>query len=65
MMNNYILIKNIVVQNANALSSAFTIGFPAVTSFMGFMHGLQRKINAHDNFSNVKFESLIIGCHKF
>ena len=64
-MNNYILIKNIVVQNANALSSAFTVGFPAVTSFMGFMHGLQRKINNYDNFSNLNFESLIICCHKF
>ena len=65
MMNNYILIKNIVVQNANALSSAFTIGFPAVTSFMGFMHGLQRKINNYEIFSNINFESLIICCHKF
>ena len=64
-VKNYILIKNIKVQNANALSSAFTIGFPAVTSFMGFMHGIQRKINSYENFSNVEFESLIICCHKF
>ncbi len=53
MLGNYIIIKNMMVQNANALSSAFTIGFPAVTSFMGFMHGLQRKINNHETFSNV------------
>ena len=45
MLSDYIIIKNMMVQNANALSSAFTIGFPAVTSFMGFIHGLQRKIN--------------------
>ena len=64
-VKNYILIKNIKVQNANALSSAFTIGFPAVTAFMGFMHGLQRKINSFEGFSDVIFESLIICCHKF
>lgn len=64
-VKNYILIKNIKVQNANALSSAFTIGFPAVTAFMGFMHGLQRKINTFEGFSDVIFESLIICCHKF
>ena len=66
MLSNYIIIKNIKVQNANALSSAFTIGFPAVTSFMGFMHGLQRKINAYNkDFSEIEFKSLIICCHKF
>lgn len=65
MLSDYIIIKNMMVQNANALSSAFTIGFPAVTSFMGFMHGLQRKINNYENFSKVEFESLIICCHKF
>lgn len=64
-VKNYILIKNIKVQNANALSSAFTIGFPAVTAFIGFMHGLQRKINTFEEFFAVNFKSLIICCHKF
>ncbi len=46
MSNNLILIPHIKVQNANALSSPFTIGFPAMTAWMGAVHALQRKLNA-------------------
>lgn len=41
-----LILPHIKVHNANALSSPFTIGFPAVTGFLGAMHALQRKINA-------------------
>jgi CRISPR-associated protein Csy2 len=41
----YLLIPKINVINANALSSPFTIGFPAITAFLGFTHALQRKLN--------------------
>ena len=44
-MSNYLLLKGLRVQNANALSSPFTFGFPAVTAFLGFGHALQRFIN--------------------
>lgn len=44
MAKNYLLISHMFVNNANALSSALTIGTPAVTAFLGFVHALQRKI---------------------
>ncbi len=44
-MSQYLLLKRVRVQNANALSSPFTFGFPAVTAFLGFAHALQRQLN--------------------
>ena len=41
-----LILPHIKVHNANALSSPFTIGFPAVTGFLGAVHALQRKVNA-------------------
>jgi len=43
-----LIIPYIKVHNANALSSPFTIGFPAMTAWLGAVHGLQRKLNAQD-----------------
>jgi len=40
-----LIIPHIKVHNANALSSPFTIGFPAMTAWLGAVHALQRKIN--------------------
>lgn len=41
-----LLLPHIKVLNANALSSPFTIGFPAMTAWLGAIHALQRKINS-------------------
>jgi CRISPR-associated protein Csy2 len=43
-----LIIPHIKVHNANALSSPFTIGFPAMTAWLGAVHALQRKLNALD-----------------
>lgn len=40
-----LLLPKMIVQNANALSSPYTIGFPAMTAWLGFTHALQRKLN--------------------
>lgn len=45
MTDNMLLIPHIRIQNANALSSPFTIGFPAMTAWLGAVHALQRKLN--------------------
>lgn len=39
---NYLVLKEIHIENANAISG-FTYGFPAVTHFLGFVHALSRK----------------------
>jgi CRISPR-associated protein Csy2 len=58
-----LLLPHLKVHNANALSSPFTIGFPAVTAFMGFTHALQRKLNAN-GYPSLKFSSIAIISHQ-
>jgi CRISPR-associated protein Csy2 len=55
-MRKILLIPRIQIHNANALSSPYTIGFPAMSSWLGFMHNLQRKLNTN-------FTGIIISCH--
>ena len=40
-----LLIPHLRIHNANALSSPFTIGFPAMTAWLGATHALQRKLS--------------------
>jgi len=42
-MQSYVLLKKINVQKANAIAG-LTYGFPAITNFLGFAHGLSRKL---------------------
>jgi len=42
-MSLVLLIKNIDVQNANAIAG-LTYGFPAITHFLGFVHNLSRSL---------------------
>lgn len=60
-MKDILLIPNIKIHNANALSSPYTIGFPAMTAWLGFMHALERKLQ-NTEFSDIKFNGLIISC---
>ena len=56
-----LIIPHIKVHNANALSSPFTIGFPAMTAWLGAVHALQRKLNAQDIQAN--FVATGVVCH--
>ncbi|MGL6027648.1 MAG: type I-F CRISPR-associated protein Csy2 [Vibrio sp.] len=42
---NVLILRHLKIHNANALSSPFTIGFPAMTAWLGFVHALERKLN--------------------
>ncbi|MBF4360054.1 type I-F CRISPR-associated protein Csy2, partial [Vibrio anguillarum] len=42
---NVLILPHLKIHNANALSSPFTIGFPAMTAWLGFVHALERKLN--------------------
>ena len=39
-----LLLPHLRVQNANAISSPLTWGFPAPTAFLGFVHALERRL---------------------
>lgn len=43
-----LVLPHLKIHNANALSSPFTIGFPAMTAWLGFVHALERKLKAGD-----------------
>lgn len=60
-MKDILLIPNIKIHNANALSSPYTIGFPAMTAWLGFMHALERKLY-NTEFKAVKFTGIIVSC---
>ncbi len=60
-MKEILLSPNLTIHNANALSSPYTIGFPAMTAWLGFMHALERKLKTTE-FSEVKFSGIIVSC---
>lgn len=64
-MSQYLLLKSVCVQNANALSSPFTFGFPAVTAFTGFAHALQRYLNPNSDPGKILVNGVGIVCHHF
>lgn len=64
MSRDFLLIPNLRIHNANALSSPYTIGFPAMTAWMGAMHALQRHLQ-EQNFEDIEFKSIAIVCHDF
>ncbi len=61
-VKNILILSHIKVQNANALSSPFTIGFPAMTAWLGATHALQRKLNT-DGFEGLKFNAVAVVSH--
>ena len=63
MIKTVLIIPHMIVHNANALSSPFTIGFPAMTAWLGATHALQRKLNS-DGFKALKFTATAVLSHK-
>jgi len=61
-MNRFLIIPHIQIHNANALSSPYTIGFPAMTAWLGGVHALQRKLNA-GQFNELAFTRSAVACH--
>lgn len=59
-MRSYVLLKKINVQNANTIAG-LTYGFPAITNFLGFAHGLSRKLS---NSLNVELGGVCIISHE-
>jgi CRISPR-associated protein Csy2 len=57
-----LILPRLRVQNANAISSPHTWGFPAPTAFLGFVHALERRLASrfHPRFGGVG-----IVCHHF
>jgi len=62
-MKHILLIPHIEIHNANALSSPCTIGFPAMTAWLGAVHALQRLLN-RSGLDELLFTSVAVVCHR-
>jgi CRISPR-associated protein Csy2 len=63
-MRRFLLIPHIQIHNANAMSSPYTVGFPAMTAWLGAVHALQRHAQ-QQGFSDVNFLKVGVSCHAF
>ena len=62
MMKTYIVLPDVQIHNANAMSS-YTIGFPAMTAWLGAVHALQRNLAVWDPvFSDIVFSKTAVVC---
>lgn len=59
--DHLLVLPHLHVQNANAISSPLTHGFPSMTAFLGLMWALQRK--AHAAGLDVRFKAVGVVCH--
>ncbi|MGD7069555.1 type I-F CRISPR-associated protein Csy2 [Acetobacter sp. AAB5] len=59
-----LVLPRLWVQNANAISSPMTHGFPSITAFMGFMWALGRRLH-QNGIQDVFFEAVGVVCHDF
>jgi len=62
-MRQFLLIPHLKLHNANAMSSPYTIGFPAMTAWLGAVHALQRKL--HSKGCEVSLTKVGVSCHEF
>lgn len=57
-----LILPHLIVQNANAISSPLTWGFPSVTAFAGLMTALERRLGVR---SGITFYGVGVVCHGF
>lgn len=63
-MRHFILVRHLKLHNANAMSSPYTIGFPAMTAWLGAVHALQRHLQS-TSYKGMSLDRVAISCHHF
>lgn len=63
-MRRFLLLPHVKIHNANAMSSPYTIGFPAMTAWLGAVHALQRHLH-QQGLSDVVLAGVAVSCHQF
>lgn len=61
-MKKILYIPKINIHNANALSSPYTIGFPAMTAWGGGVHAIERKLHTV-GYPGLTFKNIGVACH--
>lgn len=67
-MKQYVLIRALKVQGANAISGPLTYGIPSMTAFLGFGHALQRGLVSppfEGRHQDLKVHGVGISVHKY
>ncbi len=59
----YLVIPHLHIQNANAASSPYTVGFPAMTAWLGMIHALQRRLQKNEVLRKISLPRMGISCH--
>lgn len=62
-MRSFLLIPHLKIHNANAMSSPYSIGFPAMTAWLGAVHALQRQL--HKQGCDFDLTGVAVSCHHF
>lgn len=62
-LSHYLVLNKIHIQNANAISSPLTYGFPSLNGFIGAIHALNRKVK--NNFPGIRLDGTLIACHDY
>ncbi|MCG2609654.1 type I-F CRISPR-associated protein Csy2 [Acinetobacter sp. SM34] len=62
-MRHFLLIPHLKLHNSNAMSSPYTIGFPAMTAWLGAVHALQRKLKQQG--CDLNLNKVAVSCHEF
>lgn len=62
-MRHFLLVPHLKIHNANAMSSPYTIGFPAMTAWLGAVHALQRKLKQQG--CDLYLNKVAVSCHDF
>ena len=60
----YILLPHLHIMNANAMSSTYTIGFPAMTAWMGAVHAMERKLREKEGMTQIRFCQMAVCSHR-
>lgn len=60
----YLLFKKVVIEDANAISSPLTYGFPAVTGFLGSFHAMSRKMAEHSELNSLSLGGILLACYE-
>lgn len=64
MDKTYLLVSKMKIHNANAASSAYTIGVPAMTAWTGFMYALERYVRTKSKLEGVRFTGIAVSYHE-
>lgn len=64
MNKTYIVLHHIRIQNANAMSSCYTIGFPAMTAWLGAVHAWQRKLRMIPGLEQIELTQTAVISHQ-